>query len=201
MPRTRPPVARQGGMSHSAVVCKWPHLALTCSWGGARGISDRPEPYPHCVWGSSGVLGNKGKAAKRGRQPRERRQEGGESSQANPERRSPAHREGASARYWVLTPYRRAQKDTDASAVTGIRIGASQVQGFQGPGTFGGPQLAVHVQGDALLPMAFGPDPVDALLGLAVAAVAPLHRVAGRSQQLVVEEHQRLLQVRAEQLP
>src|SRR5947209_19783430 len=92
-------------------------------------------------------------------------------------------------------------EDTDASTVTGFRIGASAVQRFQRPGAFAGPLLAVHVQGYPLLPMALGPDPVDALLRLAVAAVAPLHRVARRSQQPLVQEQQRLLQVWAVQLP
>jgi hypothetical protein len=91
--------------------------------------------------------------------------------------------------------------DTDASAVTGIRIGACAVQGFESADAITSPQFAVHVQGDALLAVAFGPDSIDGLLRLAVAPVAPLHRVARRTQQPVVQEAQRLLQRRTAQLP
>src|SRR5262249_43748951 len=91
--------------------------------------------------------------------------------------------------------------DTHASAVSGIGIGASPEQGFESAGASASPQLAVHVQGDALLPVALGPDAIDGLLRLAVAPVAPLHRVAGRAQQLVVQGRQRLLQRRAGKLP
>src|SRR5262249_31545752 len=87
-----------------------------------------------------------------------------------------------------------------ASRVTGFRIGASVVESFQGSGPLAGALFAVHVQRQALLQVLVGPGAVDALLSLAKATVGPLHRVARRPQQLVIQEHQRLLQVRALQL-
>ena len=55
--------------------------------------------------------------------------------------------------------------------------------------------LAEHVQGDPAADRRLSSDPVDRLLHLAMPAVAPFHRVGGRTQQAVVEEGQGLLQV------
>jgi hypothetical protein len=74
------------------------------------------------------------------------------------------------------------------------------MQHLHGPLAFGGVLFAVHVQRQALLQMLLGPDAVDTVLCLAEAAVRPLHRVTRRSQQLVIQELQRLLQHRALQL-
>src|SRR5262249_52319957 len=82
--------------------------------------------------------------------------------------------------------------DSLASRVTRFAIGASVVEGCQATGAFGCPLFPVHVQGQPLLQVLLGPDTVDALLRLAEAAVGPLHRVARRPQQLVIEELQRL---------
>jgi hypothetical protein len=71
---------------------------------------------------------------------------------------------------------------------------------FHGLLTLGGALFPLHVQSEALLQVGFGPDTVDALLRLAEAAVGSLDRVAGRGQQFVVQELQRLLQVRTLQL-
>ena len=71
---------------------------------------------------------------------------------------------------------------------------------FHGLLTLGGTLFPLHVQSEALLQVGFGPDTVDALLRLAEAAVGSLDRVAGRGQQFVVQELQRLLQVRTLQL-
>ena len=53
----------------------------------------------------------------------------------------------------------------------------------------------MEVQGQASLEYLLFAYTVDGLLHLAVAAVAPLHGVGGRRQQLVVQEGQRLLQL------
>ena len=63
------------------------------------------------------------------------------------------------------------------------------MQRFHGLIAFGGSLFARHVQRAALLQMDFRPDAVDALLCLAEAPIA--------GQQFVVQEHQRLLQIRA----
>ncbi len=89
--------------------------------------------------------------------------------------------------------------DTVATVVTGFRIGASTVKGFERPGAFGGPLFAVHVQGESLFDVPLGPHAVDALLRLAETPVASLHCVACCPQQLIVQIQQRLLQVRAVQ--
>src|SRR4051812_4866858 len=80
--------------------------------------------------------------------------------------------------------------ETLASRVTGFRIGASVVEGLQAAGAFGGALFPLHIQREPLLQMLFGPDAVDAVLRLAEAPVRPLHRVARRSEQSVVQEHQ-----------
>ena len=90
-------------------------------------------------------------------------------------------------------------RDTVATVVTGFRIGASTVKGFERPGAFGGPLFAVHVQGESLFDVPLGPHAVDALLRLAETPVASLHCVACCPQQLIVQIQQRLLQVRAVQ--
>src|SRR3954453_20430267 len=85
-------------------------------------------------------------------------------------------------------PSRSRISDSLASRVTGFRIGASVVESLQAAGAFAGALFAVHVQRQPLLQVLFGPDAVDALLRLAEAAVGPLHRVARRPQQLVVQK-------------
>ena len=60
--------------------------------------------------------------------------------------------------------------------------------------------VAAHVHRDALADMEAGPDTINRLLHLAVAAVAPFDGVGGRRQQGIVQESQGLLQVGREQL-
>lgn len=74
------------------------------------------------------------------------------------------------------------------------------VEGFQAAGAFRGALFALHVQREPLLQMLLGPGAIDAVLRLAEASIRPLHRVARRSEQPVVQEHQRLPRVRALQL-
>src|SRR5436189_3045534 len=90
--------------------------------------------------------------------------------------------------------------ETLAPRVTGFWIGASVVEGFQAAGAFGGVLFPLHIQREPLLQMLLGPGAVDAVLRLAEASVRSLHRVARRSEQPVIQEHQRLLQRRALQL-
>src|SRR5947209_9348430 len=90
--------------------------------------------------------------------------------------------------------------DSLASRVASSTTGASVVEGFQATGAFVSALFPVHVQRQPLLQVLLGPDAVDALLCLAEAAVAPLHRVTRRPQQFVVQELQGLFEVRALQL-
>ena len=64
---------------------------------------------------------------------------------------------------------------------------------------FRGPLVALHVQGDALADVLGSSDRIDAALGLAEAAIAAFHSVAGGRQQPVVQEGQGLLPVGREQ--
>lgn len=103
--------------------------------------------------------------------------------------------------------------DTLAAGVIGLRFPAwqmlffehpgrrtSPMQVLECPGTIPGLLFAVHIQRQPLFQMAFGSHAVDTLLGLAKTAIRPLHRITRRSQQLVIQKQQRLLQTRAEQL-
>ena len=51
-----------------------------------------------------------------------------------------------------------------------------------------------HIQGQARTDLRLRPHPVDTLLHLAIAPVAPLHRIRGRGQQLVIEKRQGFVQ-------
>src|SRR5271157_4074946 len=57
------------------------------------------------------------------------------------------------------------------------------------------PFAPLHVQRDSLADVRRSPYRVDASLGLPVATVTSLHRVARRREQLVVQERQRFLQI------
>ena len=57
-----------------------------------------------------------------------------------------------------------------------------------------------HIQGQAGMDLRLRPHPVDTLLPLAIAPVAPLHRIRGGGQQLVVEKRQGLFQGRGQEL-
>jgi hypothetical protein len=57
-----------------------------------------------------------------------------------------------------------------------------------------------HIQGQAGLDLRLRPHPVDTLLHLAIAPVAPLHRMRGGGQQLVVKKRQGLFQGRGKEL-
>ena len=74
------------------------------------------------------------------------------------------------------------------------------MQRLHGLMAFGGALFPMHVKREALLQLLFGPDAVDAVLRLAEAPVGSLHCVARRSQQLIVQELQGLLQCCARQL-
>ena len=51
-----------------------------------------------------------------------------------------------------------------------------------------------HIQGQPCTDLHLRAYPVDLLLHLAIAPVAPLHRIRGRGQQLVVEKRQGFFQ-------
>lgn len=70
-----------------------------------------------------------------------------------------------------------------------------------GQGATFGLSFPAHVQGDAAADAGLGANAIDALLHLAVAAIATLDGVGGSWQELVIEKRQGLLQVGAEQLP
>src|SRR5437870_9042851 len=57
-----------------------------------------------------------------------------------------------------------------------------------------------HIQGQAGTDLRLRPHPVDTLLHLAIAPVAPLHRIRGGGQQLVVKKRQSLFQGRGKEL-
>ena len=57
-----------------------------------------------------------------------------------------------------------------------------------------------HIQGQAGLDLRLRPHPVDTLLHLAIAPVAPLHRIRGGGQQLVVKKRESLCQGRGKEL-
>jgi len=57
-----------------------------------------------------------------------------------------------------------------------------------------------HIQGQAGTDLRLRPHPVDTLLHLAIAPVAPLHRIRGGGQQLVVKKRQGLFQGRGKEL-
>ena len=66
----------------------------------------------------------------------------------------------------------------------------------------GCPRLAQEILGDALPDVGVGADPIDRLLRLAVAAVAPLHGVRSGGEGAIIQEGQSLLEVaREERLP
>ena len=52
--------------------------------------------------------------------------------------------------------------------------------------------FAPHVQRQACPELCLCAYPVDLLLHLAIASVAPLHRIRGRGQQLVIQKRQGL---------
>src|SRR4029453_1921548 len=64
---------------------------------------------------------------------------------------------------------------------------------------FGG-GFTPHVQRQARTDLLVRPPPVDTLLPLAIAPVAPLHRMRGGGQQLVVKKRQGLFQGRGKEL-
>ena len=51
-----------------------------------------------------------------------------------------------------------------------------------------------HIQGQAGTDLRLRPHPVDTLLPLAIASVAPLHRIRGGGQQLVIEKREGFVQ-------
>src|SRR5215831_2387266 len=57
-----------------------------------------------------------------------------------------------------------------------------------------------HIQGQAGTDLRLRPHPVDTLLPLAIAPVAPLHCIRGGGQQLVVQKRQGLFQGRGKEL-
>src|SRR5262245_28577390 len=57
-----------------------------------------------------------------------------------------------------------------------------------------------HIQGQAGTDLRLRPHPVDTLLPLAIAPVAPLHRMRGGGQQLVIKKRQGLFQGRGKEL-
>src|SRR5262249_54759942 len=57
-----------------------------------------------------------------------------------------------------------------------------------------------HIQGQAGTDLRLRPHPVDTLLHLAIAPVAPLHRIRGGGQQCVVKKRQGLFQSRGKEL-
>src|SRR5207253_9025129 len=57
-----------------------------------------------------------------------------------------------------------------------------------------------HIQGQAGTDLRLRPHPVDTLLHLAIAPVAPFHRIRGGGQQLVVKKRQSLFQGRGKEL-
>src|SRR5262245_49276098 len=57
-----------------------------------------------------------------------------------------------------------------------------------------------HIQGQAGTDLRLRPHPVDTLLHLAIAPVAPLHCIRGGGQQLVVQKRQGLFQGRGKEL-
>jgi hypothetical protein len=60
--------------------------------------------------------------------------------------------------------------------------------------------LTKHVQGDPAADRRSSADPVHGLLHLAMPAVAPFHRIGGRTEQAIVQEGQGLLQIRGPEL-
>jgi len=84
-------------------------------------------------------------------------------------------------------------------ASRGLRIvsGASGMEGRQGLGATRGSLLAVQVKGETAAELLCGADRVDAALRLAETPVARVRPHARRSQQVVVQEQQRLVQRRA----
>jgi len=96
--------------------------------------------------------------------------------------------------HWVQAEARR-----HCSNDTGSRCpGLMQCSGCLG--TALGLSLSNQVQRQPGLDRPSGPHPVHRLLHLPVTPIPPLHRVRRRPQQLLVQEHQRLLQARREQL-
>src|SRR5215471_9307512 len=57
-----------------------------------------------------------------------------------------------------------------------------------------------HIQGQAGTDLCLRPHSVDTLLHLAIAPVAPLHRIRGRGQQRIVQKRQGLFQGRGKEL-
>ena len=57
-----------------------------------------------------------------------------------------------------------------------------------------------HIERQTRTDLRLRPHPVDLLLHLAIASVAPLHRIRGRRQQLVIEEREGFLQGRGKEL-
>ena len=74
--------------------------------------------------------------------------------------------------------------------------GAGAVKSDQGLLAGHGLRFPAQVHRQAARQIGQGPHPINALLHLTVTAVAPLHRIRGRGQQLVVQKRQGLLQVR-----
>ena len=60
--------------------------------------------------------------------------------------------------------------------------------------------VTLHVQGDSALDVRLSADAVDGLLHLPVASVAPLHGIGGGRQERIVQERQRFLEARGEEL-
>jgi hypothetical protein len=63
-----------------------------------------------------------------------------------------------------------------------------------------GLRFTPHIQGQAGTDLRLRPHPVDTLWHLAIAPVAPLHRIRGGGQQLVVKKRQGLCQGRGKEL-
>ena len=57
-----------------------------------------------------------------------------------------------------------------------------------------------HIQRKARTNLRLRPHPVDTLLPLAIAPIAPLHRMRGGGQQLVIKKRQGLFQGRGKEL-
>src|SRR5579871_6780101 len=77
----------------------------------------------------------------------------------------------------------------------GLLTFSGVVQGFKSLAARLAVRLAEHVQGDAVVHVLPGANPIDRLLHLAMAAVASFHGVGGGRQQFIVQERQRLVQV------
>ena len=74
------------------------------------------------------------------------------------------------------------------------------MEGGEGLLTAFGLGFTPHIQGQAGTDLRLRPHPVDTLLPLAIAPVAPLHRIRGGGQQLVVKKRQGLFQGRGKEL-